>query len=341
MLVDLTELNSLLEVLKGGASTKNNSFDLLYFSKNRISTFNDETAVSVDFNSDFTLLVPFSEFANAVRKLVKTENNAEMVLLNEKTLMLKVNRAKFAFNLVQDDTTADRFNIPNEQLDQVQWADLPDNFDDIITAAAACVSTNRQQYMLTCVHFERHDIFGADLTAAYWAEVPENLETMAITAKNIRSIAQVNPDKYACTKSFYHFKNTAYNCILSVRKVVGTYPDYKKFFDVKGAEVSYVQIEALRALDMSSTMLAKEAMIKVTTKQSTRDKYMFLEGNGTKGSARAKFPVQIDSDVLPSFSAPPAVLKRCFEQASTFTLSDTVLKCETDTGSYIISLTKD
>lgn len=341
MIVDLSELNSLLDILKGGASTKNNSFDLLYFSKNRISTFNDETAVSVDFKSDFTMLVPFSEFYNTVRKLAKTENTAELVLLNENTLMLKVNRVKCVFNLVLDDTTADRFNIPNEQLDKVQWADLPDNFDEIISAAAACTSTNRQQYMLTCVYFSRHDIFGADMTAAYWAEVPENLETMAIAARNIRTIAQVNPDKYACTKSFYHFKNTAYNCILSVRKVVGTYPDYKKFFDVKGAEVSYVQIEAIRALDMASTMLAKEAMVKVTTKQSTRDKYMFLEGTGTKGAVRAKFPVQIDSDALPSFAAPPAVLKRCFEQASTFTLSDTVLKCETDTGYYIISLTKD
>lgn len=341
MVVDLTELDALLDVLKGGASTKSNSFDLLYFSKNRISTFNDEVAVSVDFAFDSVMLVPFSEFYNAVRKLNKTETRAEMVLLDERTLLLKANRVKFAFNLVLDSATEDRFGIPNEQLDQVQWADLPDNFDEIITAAAACTSTNRQQYMLTCVYFERHDIFGADLTAAFWAEVPENLETMAITAKNIKTIAQVNPDRYACTKSFYHFKNSAYNCVLSVRKITGTYPDYKKFFDVRGVEVSYVQVEALRALDMASVMTSKDTMVTVTTKQATRDKYMHIEGVGTKGVARARFPVQIDTDVLPSFSAPPAVLKKCFEQASTFILSDTVLKCQTDTGSYIISLTKD
>ena len=64
-------------------------------------------------------------------------------------------------------------------------------------------------------------------------------------------------------------------------------------------------------------------------------------GASAKGVAQAKFPVQITGNVLPVFAAPPAVLKRCFDQTDTFTVSDAVLKCELQDGSYIISLSKE
>ena len=172
MEVNLVELDSLLGALKGGTSSKSSSFDLLYFSGNRISTFNDEVAVSVDFKSDINALVPFYEFYDAVRKMVKTENTAVLDVTDD-NMLLKVKRAQLTFNLVHDDSAEDRFSIPNEQLDQAKWYDLPDNFADIISAASACTSNNRSTYMLTCVYINRHDIFGADLIAAYWAEVPE------------------------------------------------------------------------------------------------------------------------------------------------------------------------
>lgn len=339
--INLVELESLLGALKGGTSSKNSNFDLLYFSGSRLSTFNDEVAVSVDFKSNLNILVPFHEFYDAVKKMGKTENTAVIDIIGDNTLILKVKRAQLTFNLVQDDSAEDRFSIPNEQLDNAKWNPLPDNFAEIVSAASECTSNNRAMYMLTCVYINRHDIFGADLTAAYWAEVPENLDTMAITAKNIKSILQVNPDKYTCTDSFYHFLNSDYNCVISVRKVNGSYPDYKKFFDVKGSQVTYIPSEAKKALELAAVLTEKNENVKVVTKQAKKDTYMYIQGTSAKGTAQAKFPVQISSDILPVFSVPPPVLKRCFDQTDTFTISDSVLKCELQDGSYIISLSQE
>lgn len=339
--INLTELESLLGALKGGVSSKNNGFDLLYFSDKKISTFNDEVAVSADFNSLVTALVPFNEFYDAVKKLNKTEPTAMLDRVDMNTLLLKVKRAQLAFTVVQDDTAAERYSIPTEQLDKAKWYDLPENFAEIMASAAACTSTNRTTYMLTCVYIHRHDIFGADLTSAYWAQVPENLETMAINNKHVKSILQINPDKYTCTESFYHFLNSDYNCIMSVRRVNGTYPDYKKFFEVTGSTVTYNPDEAKKALELASVLVAKDENVKVTAKQTKNDVFMYVQGSSTKGNSQSRFAVSIDSGKLPSFAAPPAVLKRCFEQADTFIVSNSVLKCDLQDGSYVISLTQE
>ena len=339
--INLHELESLLGVLKGGVSSKSNGFDLLYFADDRLCTYNDEVAVSVKYKTLITALVPFIDCYNAVKKMAKVDTTATLEMPTPDTMLLKVRRAQVSLAVLHDDTAADRFGVPYEQMDKAKWQALPENFADIITAAAACTSNNRNMYMLTCVYINRHDIFGADLTAAYWAEIPENLDTMAITKNNVRYIVNVNPDKYTCTESFYHFLNSDYNCTISVRKVNGTYPDYKKFFGVDGTVINYVPAEAKNALDIAVTLTDKGDKIKATVKKSKRDNYMLLQGASIRGVSRTKFPIQIDSDASISFCTTPEVLKKCFEQADTFTISDTVLECKLPDGSYVISLTQE
>ena len=341
MEINLNEIESLLSILKGGVSSKSNGFDLLYFAEDRLCTFNDEVAVSVKYKSLITALIPFNEFYSAVKKLAKGDRVATLEMTSPDTMLLKVRRAQITFNVLHDETAEERYSIPYEQLEKAKWQSLPENFADIITSAAACTSNSRNMYMLTCVYINRHDIFGADLTAAYWAEVPENLDTMAIAKQNVKYVANTNPDKYTCTDSFYHFLNSDYDCTISVRKVNGTYPDYKKFFGVKGTVINYTPAEAKNALDIATTLIDKGDNIKVTVKEARKDTYMILQGASAKGTSHTRFPVQVDSKSFPTFCTTPEVLKKCFEQADTFIVSDTVLECTLQDGGYVISLTQE
>ena len=334
---NLSEMDDLLNVLKGGVSTKSTGFELLYFADDKLCTFNDEVAVSVKYKTYITALIPFIEFHNAVKKLKGAYTTATLETPTKDSMRIKTGRSKITLAVMQDDAAEDRYTSPQQQLVDAKWQDLPENFTDIITVAAECAAESRGAYMMSCVYINRHDIFGSDMTGAYWAEVPETLDTMAIVKHNVKYIANANPDKYVCTEGFYHFLNSHYGCIISVRKINGTYPDYKQFFGKKGGTVTFNSPEAKSALELATLLLGKEEKIKVTLQETDKGSYFIVTGTSVKGKSQARFPVQVEGD-MKDFYTTPAVLKRCFANNDTLTVSEGVLECKLQDGTYVISL---
>ena len=230
------ELVDILKKVKPGVASKEivESMTYFYLSGSDIITYNDRIAIRHPFVTEFSTFVKANDFFNTVSKISSEEIN-----LSYKNGKLSVTSKKFKVDLatIIDDEFTTRINNINESMKDTAWSKLPENFNDGITLCAFAASTSETEQTLSCVYVEKNTAIASDNQRVAKSKLTGSIsEPILIKAGEVKNLVSINPTMYSVTNSWIHFRNDD-NCIFSIRRIKGNFPDFSAVLNFKGTEV--------------------------------------------------------------------------------------------------------
>jgi len=332
MKIDRKELLNILEQVKPGISAKElvESMTHLFFSGENLITYNDVISIQYPFITDFNLFVKAKDFFNLLTKAATVEN----VNLSEKDGKLVVTSKKFRASLstISDEEIKIRINTVSESLKTSKWKILPDNFCSSISLCSFTASKQETDGTLACVYLDKKLCVSSDNNRISQTPLTSDVDKMFINASEIKNLVLLCPVEYSVTKSWIHFKNEE-DCIFSLRKIEGEFPDFLQFFDFKGITIELPK-EIMEGVDLTSIFLNDDnpsINIKIGKNQC------MLSIKSTAGSIQHKTKFNYAGDEF-SFSINPEFLKEMMKHSTSILFSKDKIKLQTDNGFSLVTV---
>jgi len=227
-------LNTLLKVKPGiniaGSST---SMGYFYFTGKNVITYNNTISVRHPFLTDFTGFIRSNELLNLLTK-IKTPK-IKMGLKDNK-VFIQTNRINASLNTIEDDDFVTNIKTIEKYIKKAKWKQLPKTFCDCIKTSASIYIKEETDNIFTTVSINGNTCISTDNQRVVKTVMNDEMDDMLIQGSEIEKMVSIGPIKYASDKKWLHFKNK-YNCILSIRKISGTFPDLTKMFKFKGKKI--------------------------------------------------------------------------------------------------------
>jgi hypothetical protein len=230
------ELLTILQMVKPGLSNRESleQSNCFVFKDGYVFTFNDEIACRKKLDLGLEGAVTADLLLSLLEKL-PDENLA--VLENEKGEIQFEGNAGKKCGMNRD---ADIL-LPIEKVLEEKpknWKQLPEDFEDILAKVRNCVSTNEENFDLTCVHLHPNWIESGDNTQVIRWRVKTGLEeAVLVRGSSIGHLVGLSIAEVCVTPSWVHFKSTK-GLIISCRKFqTEEYPDWSSVLEGDGTPV--------------------------------------------------------------------------------------------------------
>jgi len=330
MKIKTKELLSILEMLRPGVDTKDIVESMTYylFSGTDVITYNNKISIQHPFETDFSLFVK----ANDLYKLL-TKTTVETITLSENNEKLNVSSKKFKANLstIKDEEVSTRIANVANSLKNANWHSLPDNFCPSISLCSFTASTQESDGTMTCVNVDGVDCTASDNNRISHAVLNSDVDAMLIKASEIRNLVAIVPIEYAITKSWLHFKNKE-NCIFSIRKITGKFPEFIQFFDFTGSKIK-LPSDIIEGVDITSIFMnAVDSAINFKIK----DNLCIISIESDNGKVQHRSKLKYKGDEI-AFAINPDFLREMMTHSSTITLSDDKAKLQTENGFELLT----
>jgi len=336
MEVNRKELLEVLDKVRPGVDTKGvmESMSYFLFSGTDIVTCNYKISIHHPFETYFSLLVK----ANDLYKLLSKLSSDFVTLIAEDTkLIIKNKTVKAELPTIQDNNLSERIEFIHKSLENAKWKQLPENFCDGISICVPFASTQEYEQTLSCVYVNGNACVSSDNKRIAYVALKNPVDSMFITASEIKKLVVTQPVEYTISDNLLHFKNEN-GCIFSIQKINGGFPDIQSFLDFEGTKINLPQ-DILEGIDIAS-ILADYDNPSVSIKVS--ENTIFISTESESGTVKYKSETDYDGDDI-SFKINPLFLKQMIEQTKQnnrslpqIIVNETAARLETEDKSLII-----
>lgn len=299
------------------------------FSGKNIVTYNDKISIQHPFKTGFNLFVKASDLYNIISKLKAEKIKLDVV--KDGKLNIKCNKLNAHLSTIDDEEVRQRIATIDKSLKNAKWKSLPTNFNDSLLLCSFSASKQESDQTLTCVYINGVDCIASDNRRIAHSVFDKSMDTMFVKASEVRNLITINPIKYSSSKSWLHFKN-AENCIFSIRKIDGDFPDYMQFFDFDGTIVNLPQ-ELLEGMDITAIVTDKldpSITIKITNGLCN------IIGESEAGKVHYRSKIDYNGKEI-SFTINPDFLKEMMSHSSQIVISKERAKLQTDSNFTLVT----
>lgn len=196
----------------------------------------------------------FSAFVNAndlFKFVSKLQHDRLSMSIRKNKLYVKTLNIQTEFATIEDERVTKRIANVQKAIDSVgKFVDLPDDFAESVSLCSYVCSKNEQgQITLTSVYVNGKSVTASDNARIAYATLKSELPEMLIKASEIKNLLEINPISVALTDSWLHFKGKS-DCIFSIRRIKGQYPDFTSFINFKGTKVNLPK-EVLTGIELA------------------------------------------------------------------------------------------
>lgn len=196
------------------------------FHKGRICTFNEEIACSAE--------TPLVDFEGAVTAKPLIELLSRLI---EEEIDVKAADGKFC---VKGDKKMTKIRmeaevkLPIDAVDQPEvWHPLDVNFADAINTVYSCASTDKNQFLYSCVHITENFVEACDRFQIARYPVKTPIVDALVRASSIVKLYPLQMTEIGETASWLHFRNKQ-GLVFSCRKFTDSYHNLDKHIHVEG-----------------------------------------------------------------------------------------------------------
>lgn len=328
--MDRKEVLSILKKIKPGIADKGivESMQYIYFSGSNVVTYNDKISILHPFKTKFkNIFVKADDFFRIIDK-----SKSNKIKMTEKGNFLNVRSPNMNVNLttILDEEIIDRIGMISKSLKGPKWKKLPDDF---LSSAALCAfAASKQESELTtsCVYINGSKCMATDNDRFASANMTGKMESMFIKASQLPNLVSIEPIVYAITSSWLHFKNKD-NCVFSIRRVDGMFPDFSGVIDFEGTTIK-LSNEILEGTDLAKIFIDKLEPV-VTVKISKGRCIVSIKSDGGTSQHRSK----VDYNGKPIvFTLNPDFLKEMLARSTVITLDNKFSRAKLVTDNFIM-----
>jgi len=299
------------------------------FSGKNIVSYNDTISIQHPLKTDFNLFVKANDLYKIISKL--PADKVSLSIKTEGKLNIRCSTLNASLSTINDQEIRDRINTIGSSLKKAKWKKLPKNFNDSISLCSFSASKQESDQTLTCISINGVDCVASDNRRIAHAVLSESMDPMLLKASEIRSLIATDPIKYSASKSWLHFKSEN-NCIFSIRRIDGNFPDYLQFFEFDGSKVELSK-DIIKGVDITS-ILADKLDPFVTIK--IIDGVCNIVGKSEAGKIQHRSKIDYKGKEI-SFTINPEFLKEMMSHSSSIIISKERAKLQTDTGFTLVT----
>lgn len=264
------------------------------FEENRIWTYNDQIAISQEFESHLIGAVKADEFYNLLNKL------------EDENLEISIQNGEFS---IQGKTVTAKIKIdPEIKLRPVQapginsknWQPLPKDFNDAISLCIFSASKNMIRPELTCLFVTNKTVLSTDSFRATKKEMKNKVKTdFLIPAISAKELVKYDVHKiFTDNEGWLHFINkekTMFSC--------RTFTDVKypekvwNFFDIEGNEINLPD-SFKSIIDRVSTLVTEDFDLDRMVDLVIKNNILTCTGKGPHGSVSEKIEIDYDGKTI-------------------------------------------
>lgn len=317
-------------MLRPGVDTKDivESMTYYFFSGTDIITYNNKISIQHPFKSEFKLFVKAKDLFGLLSKTTMEE-----VSLKEKDGKLNVSSKKFKANLatIIDEEVVARIKAVEKSLKKIKWETLPENFCTNLSLCSYTASKQESDGTLTCVYINKTDCSSSDNNRVSHAILSSEMDTMLVKASEIKNLMAIAPLEYSVTKSWLHFRNKE-NCIFSIRRISGDFPEFLQFFEFKGIKLDLPK-DILEGVDIASIFMdSDDSAINFNIK----DNICIISIKSDNGKIQHRSKIKYKGKEI-AFSINPDFLREMMQYSSTITLGKDKIKLQTENGYSLLT----
>lgn len=319
------DLYNALNAVKPGIASKETieSMTFFFLDDKRIVAYNDQICVQYPINLGVSCFVKAIDFYKVLSKLTSDEIT---ITLKDQKLNVKSGKNNINLATIMDEELVARIKKVNKSLKDIEWKKLPSNFTEAITSCAFCASKNESQGTITYVKIEDKEVIATNNSQAAMYKIDGKVDLMYLKALSVKDISNLNPSLYSVSKAWVHFKNED-NCIFSVRKVEGDFPNLKDIFGNIKADSIDIPEDIKDGIDVASIFVDNEnpyVSVKFEDNKCTID---VKSQNGSSSSYSTKMKYK---EKAISFNINPDFLLKMLKHSSKLKVSDSIAMIESD-----------
>ncbi|OIO41659.1 hypothetical protein AUJ63_05115 [Candidatus Pacearchaeota archaeon CG1_02_35_32] len=293
----------------------------LYFSGEHIVAYNNSICCHAPFKSDFSFIVNTDLLYNFLLKISADEIN---MMLQEEKLLLKVKGTKATFTTILESDIVNRAEKIKEEIDSLEIKDLPEDF---VEGAFLCMfSASRDPSLgtLTCLNIKGKQISCSDNKRVSIYLMKEEMEEIMIEASIASLLYKLKDTEitgYSVSDAWIHF-HTSTNILLSVRRILGTYPDFSSFFVKFGGTKISLPEELKNSIEVASLIIDKEeTSVNHRVSINLSKNKIECKASSSQGEITKSPEIEYDGKEV-SFSINPTFLLQVLEKATTMYIKE-------------------
>lgn len=252
--INRNELLKVLNALKPGLASKaivEQSTHFMFLGKD-VATFSDQVAIIHPLKTDVSFSVKGDEFY----KIISGTEEGEIIFnLEDDKLTIESEGTSAGMPTLIDDKDKVEKLVNNLKKEMKNWIDLPEDFIQGCFLTMFSAAKDLSMGTLSCLYVKGENIFSSDSIRASWAVVSGEMPEFLIPVKDVQELVKFsNLTSYCMSDNWVHFK-TEDNVTFSVKKVLGTFKDLTKRFNVEGESLEFPK--ELKEILKSITFLAE------------------------------------------------------------------------------------
>ncbi len=254
MRVNRENFYKILDIVKVGLSRSKSLEGMLYFqfTGDSIMAYNNQILVTYKFKTDFSCFVHADNLIKIVSKLKDEEID---ISLKDETFLVKARNTQLKLATIEDSEISERTEAVIKAISECKWYTIPENFSECAKLCQFAASKKESDATLQCISINNTSMISSDNNRIATAVLSKKMKPMLLKAEFIPTVTGLNLSKYDVTKSWIHFKEKDENFILSVRRIMGNFPDFGSILNsIEGEEVS-LSDDLVRGLDVSEIFI--------------------------------------------------------------------------------------
>lgn len=336
MKVNRQELLSILEKLQPAVAKKEiieQSTHFIFEEGVGIRTYNDQIAISAEFDTDINGTVPANELYGIINKIKDSEIDIET---DDKNLIIKYGRKSSAKIAMSDRIKIIGPKLPTKQ----RWKSLPEHFHLDAKFCSFSASTNASSGGgINCIYVNDNLMMSTDRFRATRIDmgtpIPDLLLIPALVADQLRIYA---PNKYLLTDAWVHLKNDD-KVIFSFRKIEDEYPITEDriddMFNTNGEKVIFPS-SFKEVVDRVQIMSQEDVEIDRYITLRLEKNILICESNSKKGSIKEELRIKYSGESK-EVKVNPIFLSEILSHLKELTIGDK-LHFQGDTFEHVICL---
>ncbi|HEC66121.1 MAG TPA: hypothetical protein ENI23_12580 [bacterium] len=331
MRVKREELVQKLESVLPGLATKPiiEQSQCFVFTDEKLVTFNDEVACSIDSPLDIQGAIPAKALLQLLNKLPEEEIE---VRVEENELLIRVGKKKTKLRMEEEMT------LPIEELEEpTKWRKIPKGLVQAINISLSCAGKDESQFVLTCIHIHPEWVEACDNFQVIRYPLKTGLKkSVLIKRDSLKAIVGLDMTEWSQTDNWTHFRNPL-GLTLSCRRYLEDFPDLTKVLAIKGKPMELpknIKDVVVRAEIFSSENTANDSVM-VRMKSGK----MEIKGEGPSGWYKEVKSIEYDGPPL-AFAIAPKLLVEISSKSTSCQLGDTGLRVDGDGFTYVTCIEK-
>ena len=295
----------------------------LYFSGKEVVAYNDRICIHFPFESDFVFLINGTLLSNFLERVSSDE---VMMSVKENKLILKSKDEKATLTTVIESEIISRVEKVKEELTKLKKKTIPLP-SDFVEGASLCMfsaSNEPADGTLTCLSVNGKEIVSTDkgrISIYTMADEMPSIMFESSVASELEKFSEMGLTKCILSDSWIHFIADD-GPTLSVRKILGGYPDLQKIINAfKGKTKVKLPDELKEAVETASLTINMDKNVANSVKIELSENKLKCSGASAKGEIEKNSKV-VYSGKETTFSINALFLLQVLSKATTMIIRE-------------------